>query len=225
MSMVLPKIVFKIGRQKLHPATRKWLNKERDSISERWLIAGPQILRRVEKYCGFPFPSKTVTEGMTAYVYKRKKDDPNVGDMEETKPLEFNIYIGRSDSWKDTKRTIIHELIHCLSWQKFYFDYRTSRPSLFADLFADELVTSIVECMVIGYKPGPKSCRDALDYAMDDLSDRLKNEDRRRRLATVLMQFSEEYQRKIKRKESHILKEREEILNRLPSLLPETITS
>jgi hypothetical protein len=37
------------------------------------------------------------------------------------------------------------------------------------------------------------------------------------------MQFFKEYKLKIKRRESNILKEREEVFKKLPSLLPETI--
>jgi hypothetical protein len=167
------------------------------------------------------FPAKA-KEGMTVYLHKRRKDD-SLGDMEETKPLECNIYLRKSDTWRELKPTLIHELIHCLMWQKFYFDLRTGTPTLFADVFADELMVSVVEYLVMGRKPGHATCNDAIDYALEEAVDRLSRTNRRDILVKALMEFFKEYQVKMKRKESNILKERENVLARLPSLLPETI--
>ena len=144
--------------------------------------------------------------------------------MCETKPLGCNLYLKKQDSWGTIKRTLVHELIHCIMWQKFYFDLRSGKPTFFADIFADELMTSTVECMVVGLKPGQKICRDALDYAINDAANRLRRTDNRNKLVKALIPFFDEYRNKLKHKKSNILLERENILNRLPSLLPKTIS-
>jgi len=168
------------------------------------------------------FPARTISEGMTVYLHKRQNSD-SLGGMEETKPLECEIYLRKSDTWRDIKPTLVHELIHCLMWQKSYFDLRTGKATFFADVFADELVTSIVECLVLGRKPGYGTCNDAIDYALEETLARLSVTDRREKLVKALMVFFEDYRLRIKRKESNILKEREKVLGRLPSLLPEAI--
>ena len=108
-------------------------------------------------------------------------------------------------------------------WQKSYFDLRTGKATFFADVFADELVTSVVECLVLGRKPGYGTCNQAVDYALEETLARLSVTDRREKLVKALMVFFEDYRLRIKRKESNILKEREKVLGRLPSLLPEAI--
>ncbi len=217
----LPKIQFKIEKRHMLPTTRKWLNRNKDYLTKTWIKKGPTILRSIQKQCGFNFPAKTVAEGMTIYLSKRH--DRELGNMEETKPLKFSLYLNKSDTWKDIKPTLVHELIHCLMWQKFYFDLRTGKPTFFADVFADELMTSVVECLVLGRKPGYLTCNDAIDYALDEAVARLSTTDRREKLVKALMVFFKEYSLKMKRKESNILKERELVLGRLPSLLPESI--
>jgi len=84
-------------------------------------------------------------------------------------------------------------------------------------------MVSVVEYLVMGRKPGYATCNDAIDYALEEAVDRLSRTDRRGILVKALMEFFKEYQSKMKRKESNILKERENVLIRLPSLLPETI--
>jgi hypothetical protein len=108
-------------------------------------------------------------------------------------------------------------------WQKSYFDLRTGKATFFADVFADELITSVVECLVMGRRPGYGTCNDAIDYALDETVARLSSTDRREKLVKALMEFFKEYRLKMRHKESNILKEREKVLGRLPSLLPETI--
>ena len=216
-----PLIGFKVSRRHEPETTKQWLAKKRDYLSKIWTKKGPAILRSIQRQCGLSFPAKA-KEGMIVYLHKRRKDDC-LGDMEETKPLECNIYLRKSDTWGDIKPTLIHELIHCLMWQKFYFDLRMGTPTLFADVFADELMVSVVSSLVMGRKPGRGTCSDAIDYALEEAVDRLSQTDSRDILVGALMEFFKEYQTKMKRKESNILKEREKVLSKLPSLLPETI--
>jgi hypothetical protein len=222
MSRIVPDLMFKLTRRRLPPATKNWLEEKQKYLSRTWTKKGYPILRGVERNCGFGFPARTISEGMTVYLHRRGKND-SLGDMEETKPLLFNIYLRKSDTWGNIKPTLIHELIHCLMWQKFYFDFRTRTPTLFADIFADELLASVVECLVLGRKPGPRTCKDAIEYALDEAIDRLSKTDKRQKLAAALVKFTREYKRKIKHRESNIIKEREEVLKKLPSLLPESL--
>lgn len=222
MTEILPVITFKVSRRRIPPATRDWLTKKRDYLSKIWVEKGPRTLRIIQRQCGFSFPARTISEGMTVYLHKRQNGD-GLGAMEEIKPLECEVYIQKSDTWKDIKPALVHELIHCLMWQKSYFDLRTGKATFFADVFADELMTSMVECLVLGRKPGYRTCNDAIEYALEETVTRLSLTDRREKLVKALMVFFEDYRLKIKRKESNILRERERVLGRLPSLLPDAI--
>jgi hypothetical protein len=218
-----PSIEFKIGRQRIPMATRKWLAKKTEYLTNIWLKKGSGILHSIEEQCGFGFPAKTISEGMVVYLFQYKNDD-GLGDMDETQPLECNLYVRKSDSWRDIKAPLVHELIHCLMWQKVYFDLRIGKPTFFGDVFADELMASVVECLVLGRKPSYDTCDDAIDYALEEAVARLiEDTDDRKKLVEALMVFFEEYRLKMKNKESNILKERERVLARLPSLVPESI--
>lgn len=222
MSKAFPLLNFKTSRRHVPSTTRKWLVEKTMYLEAMWQKKGPKIMRNMEKQCGFGFPAKTLQRGLVVYVHKRRKDE-NLGDMEETKPFQFNLYVTKSETWRDVKGTLVHELLHCLMWQKFYFDSRMGKPTFFADIFADELVTSVVECMVLGRKPGKKACREAVDYALDEAIVRLSRTDRREKLVLSLVEFFAEYPRRVRRRGSNVLKEREKVMNRLPSLLPEAI--
>jgi hypothetical protein len=222
MSKAFPVLKFKTSRRQVPPTTKKWLVEKTLYLEGVWQEKGPKIMREIEKQCGFGFPAKTISKGIVVHVHKRGKDE-NPGDMEETKPFQFNLYVAKSETWRDVKGVMVHELLHCLMWQKFYFDYRVGKPTFFADIFADELVTSVVECMVLGRKPGKKTCGKAVDYALEEAIDRLSRTDRREKLVEALVGFFAEYPFRIRRKGSNVLKEREKVMNCLPSLLPEAI--
>jgi len=82
--------------------------KKRDYLSKTWVKKGPSTLRRIQRQCGLNFPARTISEGMTVYLHKRQNSD-SLGGMEETKPLECEVYIRKSDTWRDIKPTLIHE--------------------------------------------------------------------------------------------------------------------
>jgi hypothetical protein len=223
MTRPLPNVKFKIGRRQMSPKDRRWLRKKKDILSNIWVKKGPEILSGIEEQCGFGFPAKTISAGMIIHLFQRRCSD-NLGDMDETKPLECNIYMGRSDTWRELKAPLVHELIHCLMWQKLYFDRRTGKPTFFADVFADELMACVVERLVIGFKPSYDACYDAIDAALGEAVYRLSETNQRGKLVKALMEFFDDYISKVGKKESNILKERENLLDRLPSLIPESIT-
>jgi len=221
MVKVLPKVEFKMGRRRVSPTARRWLIKKRDYLSDVWTKEGLTILSNIEEHCGFSFPARTISEGMVVYLFQLKRSN-DLGNMNETKPLECNLFLRKGYTWTDVKAVLIHELIHCLMWQKFYFDLRTRKPTFFADVFADELMACVVECLVLGHKPSYQTCDDAIDCAIGEAVYRLSETDERGKLVRALG-FLEEYCSKMKNKESNILKAREGVLGRLPSLIPEKI--
>jgi hypothetical protein len=217
-------IEFRVGRQHVAPATRKWLVKKTVHLSRTWATEGREIITAMERYCGFGFPAKTISEGMIVHLFKYKQSGVQ-GEMDEAKPLECNLYIRKSDTWRNIKTPLVHELIHCLMWQKYYFDLRTRKPTFFADVFADELMTCVVECLVLDRKPSHDTCEGAISYALDEAVARLSEPEQCRHLVQALMKFFREYRLRIKNKESNILKERENILIKLPSLVPRAVRS
>jgi len=222
MAGVFPNVEFKLGRRRMSKATRKWLAKKREYLSDMWTYEGSEIMGKIVEQCGFAFPAKTVAEGMVVYLNERKKGE-TLGDMYGTKPLECKLYVRRRDIWSNVEAPLVHELIHCLTWQKFYFDQRWIRPSFFADVFADELMTSVVECLVLGRRADYRTCNRAISYALDEAAVRISKTGQCEQLVKALMAFFEEYRVKMKNKESNILKEREQVLRALPSLVPVSI--
>lgn len=143
--------------------------------------------------------------------------------MAETEPLKLNIYLKKRSTWKTVKSTLIHELIHCLMWQTYYFDFRRRNPTLFEDFLADELITCIVEQLTLGRNPNRKICREAFDYALGETDLRLKRIQHSKRLTKSLVEFVKGYSSRIRRRGSDILKERQRLLKELPSPLPEKL--
>jgi len=219
-----PRIVFRLGRRKTPKSSRVWLARKRDNFSRKWQRNGSNILRNIERNCGLHFPKKAVEEGIEVYLYKwRREDGDYLGDMKETEPLRLNIYLKKRSTWRTVKSTLIHELVHCIMWQTYYFDYRRRNPTLFEDYFADEMITCIVEHIVLGRKPSRKICREAFDYALSETKLRLARVEHPQKLARSLIEFTRSYKSRIRSRKSSILEERPRLLRELPSPLPETI--
>lgn len=221
MKLTCPDVTFRLGRRKTSKNERAWLERKKQQFSDKWDDKeGKSLLKNIQRKCRLNFPKKAVEEGIGVYLYKRRREDGSyLGYMEPTRPLRVNIYLRRSSTWRTVKSTLIHELIHAIIWQNYYFDYRRRNPTLFEDYFADELITCIVEQIVLGKKPSRKICREALNYAISETKFRFKHEDLRK-LTKALVEFAEDYKRRVKR--SDILNERKRLL-KLPSPLPETI--
>jgi len=219
-----PEIVFKLGRRKTPKSSRLWLTHKKDHFSKKWEVHGRSILKNIERNCGLGFPKRAIKEGIEVYLYKSKREDGNyLGDMIETEPLRLNIYLKKRSTWRTAKSTLIHELIHCIMWQAYYFDYRRRNPTLFEDYFADELITCIVEQIVLGRKLNRKMCREAFEYALGETKLRLARMEHSQELTKLLVEFAGNYKNKIRSGESSILTERKRLLQELPSPLPETL--
>lgn len=219
-----PEVIFKVGRRRVSNTTLKWLKQKKRTYEKMWKRHGVLILRSIEKTCGINFPKVVRNEGITVWLQKwRREDGDYVGEMIETEPRKFTIYLKKKSTWKATKDIMVHEMIHCLTWQVYYHDQRRSETKLFEDYFADELLTSLVEKLVLGKKLTRNQCVEALDYAMDEMKLRIGRKNHHKKLVDSVMDFMKEYQRKIRRKRSNILRERHLLITKLPSPLPNTL--
>jgi len=220
-----PDVVFRLGRRRVSSSSRAWLIHKRDYFSRMWKRDGARLLRRIEKVCGISFPRRVVEEGMVVYLYKRRKEDGDyLGDMVETSPRRINIYLAKDCSWRSVKGVIVHELIHCLMWQGYYYDLRRREVTLFEDFFADELLTCLIEQIVLGKKLDRIDYGEALDYAISETRDRIiklrKRKKEYRKMINALRGFLRDYLRNVRSKKSDILQERRRLLLELPSPLP-----
>lgn len=223
-----PDLIFRLGRRVISNRDHSWLLQKRDYFSRMWKRDGRKLLKQIEKVCGIGFPRKIVNEGMMVYLYKRRKNDGNyLGDMIETNPECVNIYLSSKSTWRSVKAVIVHELVHCLMWQAYYYDLKRREVSLFEDYFADELLTSLVEHIVLGRSLSRIDYHGALNYAISEVRQRIiglrKRKKECRKMVKSLREFMREYLRRVRCGESDILKERRRLLLDLPSPLPLTL--
>jgi len=193
-----------------------------------WRLDGQKILRRMEKVCGTSFPRRGVEEGLEVYLYRRRREDADrLADMDETDPKRINLYLSRDSTWRSVKSTIVHELIHCLMWQAYYYDRRRSEVKLFEDYFADELLTSLIEQVVLGRRLDRIDYDEALNYAMSQTKQRIlglrKRKEHYRKMMDSLKEFLKDYRRKVRSEGSDFLRERRRLLLELPSPLPASL--
>jgi len=223
-----PSMVFRLGRRAVSSGEHAWLVQKKDYFSRMWERDSRRLLNQTERVCGVGFPRKIVDEGIEVYLYKRRRDDGDyLGDMIETNPKRINLYLARKSTWRSVRAVIVHELIHCLMWQAYYYDLKRREVSLFEDYFADELLTSLVEHVVLGRSLSRIDYNGALDYAISEVRQRViglrKRKKEHRKMVKSLREFMKEYQRRVRHGESDILKERRRLLLDLPSPLPLTL--
>ena len=107
-------------------------------------------------------------------------------------------------------------------WTNYYFDERRKAISLLADFFADELLTTMLEELIIKGRMDSIDFEWALDYAREETYLRLKNLKRTKqykKLLDELRVYLREYKKAI-RKGKDALQERERILKDISSPLP-----
>lgn len=219
-----PKVIFRVGRRRVSSTTLKWLELKKRNFEKMWKRYGSDILRRSERACGIRFPKVVRDEGIEIWLQRwRREDGDYVGDMIETEPRKLTLYLRKKDTWKSVKDVIVHELIHCLMWQVYYYDMRRREVTLFEDYFSDELLTSLVEKIVLGTKLTRKQCVEALDYAMSEMKLRLGRKKYHKKLIDSVMRFMKRYQQRVRRKRSNILRERRRLIRELASPLPSTL--
>ena len=219
-----PEVIFRVGRRRVPSTTLKWLEQKKRGFEKMWKRYGSDILRRIERACGIGFPKMIQEEGIEVWLQRWKREDGDyVGDMIETEPRKLTLYLRKNDTWKSVKDVIVHELIHCLMWQVYYYDLRRREVTLFEDYFADELLASLVEKTVLGTKLTRKQCVEALDYAMSEMKLRLGRKKHHKKLIGSIIEFMKRYQQRVRRKRSNILRERSLLVSELPSPLPITL--
>lgn len=219
----IPEISFKAYRRNTAPV---WLIKKRDYLERKWNDNedGKKLIEKIMRTCNLRFPKRVLDEGIDVVMKKhsRKKYGNILGSILPTRPTRIQLFVKKKDRYPNLKSTLCHELIHSLMWTKYYFDERRKAVSLFADLFADELVTTMLEELIVKGKMSKIDFEWTLDYAREETIFRLKNLRRMKgykRLLDELKAYLREYKKAI-RKGKDALQERERILQYIPSPLP-----
>lgn len=174
-------------------------------------------MARTERLCGFSYPSQV--KQVTVLLHRRRRGDAR-GDMVETQPDTVNLYLRKSDTWASIKDALIHELVHSMMWARYYYGPRRREASFFEDFFSDELLTSLLEQMILKKEVNAK---EALDYALSYVTERLKHLRKQKDYGILLeswREYAETYLKRIRRGESNALLERRRILESLKSPLP-----
>ena len=95
--------------------------------------------------------------------------------------------------------------------------------TLFEDILADELVTSMVSFTVLGRKLGKANCAEALDQAIEQTVYRLSQKAARTKLVDTLYGFFQEQPTKSKNQKNDVLASREELISKLLEFLPKNV--
>ncbi|MEM3040856.1 MAG: hypothetical protein QXG97_02360 [Nitrososphaerota archaeon] len=219
MSARLPKIEFHV-----HDPKNKypWLSKKRDYLALRWEKEGQRLLNRIVNICGLRFPNEIRSSGIKVILqaYSEGRRDDSCGFMFPNSPARIYLYIKRGDSYNTIKPALCHEIIHCLVWSCELYDKRRKEPTLFEDFFADELITTLLEELVIKGTPKKVDVEWALDYARREAYQRLRDLKRHKeayeRLRNILLKEITCYQKQL-REGIDAITERRKIVNNLPS--------
>lgn len=222
----LPEVSFRVHSRNKAP---KWLMKKKTLIMKKWSYRkdGKKLLQKIMKACNLSFPSQIVDSGIqvTLSKYSIRICGDSLGATSATEPSKISIYVKKRDTYSKLKSTLCHEIIHSLMWSRYYYDNRRKPASFFADVFADELVTTLLEEEIMKGKPERIDFEWALDNACSETSARLRNLKRTEdyeELLDALKDFFRQCRKSIK-KGSDILKERERSLNEILSPIPSTL--
>ena len=218
----IPEISFSVFRKRSAP---DWLIRKRKYFEKKWNTAndGTKLIRRIMRTCRLCFPSPILKSGITVmmYRYSRKKHGSLVGSVSPARPNRISLYIKEDDRYSNLKANLCHELLHVLMWSCIRCDYRRVAVSLFADVFADELLVTMLEELIIKGKLHEVDFEWALDYARSETITRLKNLKRERDYKTIIEElkiFLKDYRRAI-RQGSNALIERQRALRDILSPL------
>jgi len=205
-----------------------WLLKKKKYLETKWNANkdGIRLIKKIMRTCNLTFPSPVLNRGINVITkkYSLKKHGDILGFVSPTKPTKITIFVKEKDRYYPTlKSTLCHELIHSLMWTSYYFDQRRTIASLFADIFADELLTTMLEESIIKGKMSKIDFEWAFDYASQETYNRLKNlkktKEDYKKILDELKAYLREYKRAIKRG-SHALRERQRALRDICSPLP-----
>jgi hypothetical protein len=170
----IPSIIFKAHRRE----NSDWLLERRDRFEKRWNknCDGEKLIKRIMRICNLPFPKDitSLTVNMKKYVHKNCKGTYGCIDDVDV-PNRITLYVRKKDRYVDLKKTLCHEIIHSLFWSNTKHDERRIGTSFFADIFADELLTTMLEAYIIKGKLTYRDYEWALNYAREDTCAKLEN--------------------------------------------------
>jgi hypothetical protein len=216
-----PSVTFKLGNGETKN-DRVWLKKKKEYFEKIWSKNGSKILRKIEDSCGDTFTSTSKQHGILVLLHK-KTPNTNAGFLKEDNPLEINLFLTKNDTTNSMKELLVRMLTHSFIQQQYEFHFRMREQTLFEDILADEFVTSMVSFMVLGRKLGRPNCAKALDQAIEETVYRLSQKTTKNKLVNVLYDFFQEYPEKIKKRETDILENREELISKLLEFLPKKV--
>jgi hypothetical protein len=180
-----------------------------------------KILQRIEDLCGDTFPDISKEKGMQVLLYK-KTPQTRYGHLKKGNPLEISIYISKADNINTSKELLIRMLVRSFIWQQYEYRFRNREQTLFEDILADEYVTAATTLMVLGRKLGRVNCAKALEQAIEETVYRLSQKQAQTKLVDLMYNFFQEENLKTK-KRPNITEHREELVQKLLTLLPKTV--
>lgn len=211
----LPEVSFKVYHR---DEVYGWLIKKKDYIKERWNRNrdGIKLMKKIKKTCRLDFPVKILNTGLSVVIrnYSRKKHGGLLGSVSPRSPRLITLFVKKKDKYTNLKSTLCHELIHSLMWSNTLYDQRRTAVSLFADIFADELLTTLLEQLILKGEFSKVDFEWALDYARKETSTRLRNLKREKDYKKIIDEleiYLKDYKRAI-RQGSNALKERQRAL-------------
>lgn len=214
----LPQVAFKIGKGETK-SDREWLKKKKEYFEKIWVKIGPKILSKIEEACGERFTNTAKQEGILILLHK-KTAKSQYGFLNESNPLEVNVFWAKNDTFNSMKSVLIRMLAHSFIQQQYEFHFRIKEQTLFEDILADEFVTSMVSLMVLGRKLGRANCAKALDEAIEETVYRLSQKTARNKLVDMMYVFYQAHSGKTKNRKTDILANREELISKLLEFMP-----
>jgi len=135
-------------------------------------------------------------------------------------PNKITLYVKKRTRYLDLKLTLCHELIHSLCWCNTTYDKRRTATSFFADVFADELLATMLEHYIVKRKLTKEDYEWALDYARSETCEKLKNLKKSacyKDFIDELYVFFSDYKKDIKKGKTNVLLERQRMLRDIMS--------
>lgn len=215
-------MTFKIGIGETK-SDREWVKKKKEYFEKLWSTSGPKILRKIEEACGDTFTNTAKQYGIIVLLHKKTPKSEISGALNEENPLEINLFLAKSDATDSLKELLVRTLAHSFIQQQYEFHFRMREQTLFEDILADELVTSMVSFTVLGRKLGKTNCAEALDQAIEQTVYRLSQKTARTKLVDTLYGFFQEQPAKNKNQKNDVLASREMLISKLLEFLPKNV--
>jgi hypothetical protein len=216
-----PPVTFKIGNGETK-SDREWLKKKKEYFEKLWGTSGSKILRKIEEACGDSFTNTSKQDGILVLLHKKTPKSGVCCVLNEENPLEINLFLAKSDATDSLKELLVRTVTHSFIQQQYEFHFRMREQTLFEDILADELVTSMVSFTVLGRKLGRANCAEALDQAIEQTVYRLSQKTARTKLVDELYGFFQDQLAKNKNQRNDVLASREELISKLLEFLPKT---